>query len=178
MHSKIRSFVEGVSSIDDVACVMLYGSVSANVSDSLSDYDVLVVLDSDNFVTPRPAYEQIARCVSPGVKPTIKSISEFTPGNHVTLTRRFLLHLRNVGRVLYEVDGLGFKKRVEELYPVYTPHYPYALGASLIIRHRFFELCRGVADKALNDSKTSFDRPSKWFWHAAVDALEMDLSPE
>ena len=78
--------------------ILLFGS--ALWEERPKDYDVLVVLDGDGFVTPARDYTSLGDCIKSIIghnclplDVVVKSRSEFTRDNLVTLTPGFLQHL-------------------------------------------------------------------------------------
>ena len=184
-NADLRGFVESVKDIDGVNGIILYGSTSdvMNNYDNASDIDLFVCLESDTFRTELKPYEEVAKLTHGKIKPAIKSVREFSSDNCVSFTRRSIQHLKNAGVVLYEAPGLSFENEIKDMWNYtaqdsYKIEDSYKTAPSFIIRHRFFELCRGVMTKVMDDKQTCFDSPSKSFWQNVSDMFLLYLKPE
>lgn len=183
-QERIEEFVSGVKECEDVAGILLVGSQSFKSfnCDEAADIDLLIFADSANFHTPASVYETVSKHAKHKIKPTIKSIQELNTHNYVTLTRRYIQHLVNVGKVVYQKCGVDLEALLKFGIgkDINNPGYDiaYKTSSALIIRHRVFELYKGVLHKVMNDEKTYIDRPAKYFWQAAIDVFNWEISPK
>ena len=181
----LRGFVESAKKIEGVSGIILYGSTSdvMDNSDSSSDIDLFVCLDSDTFRTELEPYKEIAKLTYGRIKPAIKSIKEFSVDNYVSFTRRNIQHLNNVAEVLYESPDLDLEGEISHMWnqtaqDSYKIDDAYKIAQSFKIRHRLFELCRGITTKIMDDKQTRFESPSKSFWQNVSDIFTLYLSAD
>jgi len=99
--------------------IVLFGS--ALWEERPKDYDILVVLDGGSFVTPKRYYTSLGNCIKNiasrngfPLDVVVKSKSEFTEDNLVTLTPGFLQHLHNNSRLIMGDNNL--KRNISEMY--------------------------------------------------------------
>jgi hypothetical protein len=182
IKNEISNFVDSVDKTY-IAGMVLLGTASNAIqqADSSSDIDIAVFVESKDFFTEPSVYKNVAGATYGRIRPSIKSVRELDE-NYVAMSRRYIQHLRNVGEVLYQKEGANIRGRIEHLWRdvsnderIDTAH---KTSPSFIIRHRYFELCRGVLTKVMNDKKDQIDAPSKSFWQQASDVFWMDISKE
>ncbi len=178
----MNKFIENIKSCDEIKAVLLYGSVAMGSADEASDIDLIICSDSENFHTPLSVYETASKYIESGIKPTIKSRAEFSPDNYVTMSRRYIQHLHNVGQVIFERGDAVLEERIENMWSKLKDNsklnIAYMMAPSLIIRHRLFELYKGNFTKVMSDDLKKVDAPTKYFWQEAVGALKLDISRE
>jgi len=182
MLQEINNFIQHLNQRDEIEAILLYGSAAMGNLDDISDIDLIICCNSKDFHTPISVYEAASKNIENKIKPTIKSLAEFDPNNYVTMTRRYLQHLHNVGQVLYEKPDTNLKNRIEHMWSNLKNDtkidIAYKVAPSLMIRHRVFELYKGTFTKVLNDKGNRIERPSKHFWQEAVSVLKSDISRE
>ena len=181
---------EFVSKIDkeNLKAVIIFGSIALGNYDDVSDLDVIVCYKSQDYTTPFKEYKRLASVCNQisskykiNIKPIIKSEKEFLYPNFVTIPWRFMQHLYNTGKAIYE-NGFDFREKIETLWEKSNHDQRLTAASStspaLIIRHRLYEMAKGNFSKIMNDEIEKFDSPPKYLWQGMIESLKLKMSTE
>ena len=168
---KLEDIIANFAAIENVKGVVVFGSYAQSANPR--DIDVMLILNSKSFLTQTEDYRKIASVminnrIFPPLDVVIKTNKEFEDKNVVSLSRGFLQHLKNVGRVVYSEMNLKelISKKFEELKE--SGGYWNEVGDSLSIRKNYLMSLMGQ----------DYNLSHKFYQQAVREVLKLDFSPE
>ncbi len=161
--------------ISSVKSVVLFGSYTnyEKPHHGIRDIDILLVLESNSFLTKDEDYKEIANLIKeittyPPLDIVIKTTKEFESKNLVSLSRGFLQHLKNRAYIIY--DSIDLESLISQRYAELNEAEGYwnELGDSLSIRK-----------ECLKKEQSQPYLVSSKFWQQAVrEVFRLEFPPE